>query len=268
MGFRQSGGLKLNDCFRTKQFDRNEKMPYGLGAKDWYNWFIELCKLMSEHKLITDDSSFKKNYIAFLCLSNIFDVIFDSSDYHYEISSDYDSISYNIKLLCESDSFQNSKHLTFDWQYLITGKNGVEDTISGPFFNIFNWKISLYGDDTIASDLLKIKRPACQNVFYSPVKRVGSPEIPKRNRKHEIVPFIMKMNYKIDDIDSFHKTEYRNTNIRKVKEQIKNDIPKLSDKEIMDAFDLYFNNLIEKEVFKFLLDFTHISDVREMLLKK
>lgn len=98
--------LTISDLFHYTPFV--EKKPprgikKGLDAIGWYNYFFELCKLINEHKselievesdiicglsnqklktyIVEFDSCtilnlFEMNYIAFLCLSDIFDEIF------------------------------------------------------------------------------------------------------------------------------------------------------------------------------------------------
>jgi hypothetical protein len=271
MGFRKASGIKLTDCFVSKNFDSIEKTPYELNSNGWYDWFIELCKLVRTHNLITD-SDLLRNYIAFLCLSNILDLMLDTGDYAGGLLSDFNVPDLRCGDTDDGKSqkrrqvfgdLYTPKHPTFNWQYSFFNKeNGEEETVSGPFFNIFNWNLSLYETETIANEVLNFKEIVIPKMDEQ-LKSFSREEM--KRRESIIIGHIKKKKYTIQDGISFY--DDKNKYIREIRTLIKDTISPISDFEIIQFFDSYFSELIKKKVFKFILKITGITEAREKLAK-
>jgi len=240
-GFQKENGLRLSDCFIYTAFNKNKS---GLDEKGWYDYFIAMCALMIRTNFITDDESFQKNCIAFLCMSNIFDLIF-CNEYHYDIDDNHYGIS-GIK-------FPHFLHQRF----FTCLKNENEET-SCYKFPAFNWDIfSIYKSNSDIDKLFEFRQPEYpdKSIYkFQPLKTIL--------KSNNIDSFIEK-NYDLKDAYIFY--DHKNSYIREIKN---NTTFKVKDFIVSEAFERYFSKLIKKQIFEFLLDFMEIKAAREKLGKE
>ena len=116
-GFQAKGGLSLN-VFSFHNYYHPNKKYLNCNATDWYNYFFELCELTKKF-----GCCILQNYVAFLCLSDIFDLIF-INNWHYKGIFDN-----NLSGFCLDDNLEK------------TPKKGKSPQIVDYRLPIFDWSL-------------------------------------------------------------------------------------------------------------------------------